>query len=95
MPIPPVVSWVLEHADAPEDFADFSQSMVLHAPAELTVSALREVIGAVVANHPMLTAALTEIDGRPHLEAGAARFDAQTAVTLAIMVPVFLAGSGS
>ena len=56
--LPPIVSWLVDAAPTPADLADFNQSMVLTAPAGLTVSRLGDVLGAVVDAHPMLGARL-------------------------------------
>ncbi|WP_344716283.1 amino acid adenylation domain-containing protein, partial [Gordonia defluvii] len=73
VPLTPVVSWMLDLSDTPDDFADFSQSVVLVAPAELTSATLGEVVEAVVAAHPMLGAALTQTDGDWQLRTGVGR----------------------
>ncbi|ETA04625.1 hypothetical protein V525_23105, partial [Gordonia alkanivorans CGMCC 6845] len=78
MAVPPVVSWALELTDRVEDFADFSQSMVLTAPDELTAEAAAELLAQVVAAHPMLSAAVAP-DGETGawmLRSGAAALDA-------------------
>ncbi|WP_287384606.1 non-ribosomal peptide synthetase, partial [Gordonia sp. (in: high G+C Gram-positive bacteria)] len=59
MPVPPVVSWMIEHADTAADFADFNQSNILAAPNGLTADVLAELLGELVAHHPMLSASLT------------------------------------
>ncbi|QHN36337.1 amino acid adenylation domain-containing protein [Gordonia pseudamarae] len=59
MPVPPVVSWMLEHSDTADDFADFNQSVTLAAPSGLTEDVLAELLGELVAHHPMLSASLT------------------------------------
>ncbi|WP_353507209.1 amino acid adenylation domain-containing protein [Gordonia sp. ABSL1-1] len=57
--LPPIVSWMATEASAtPADFADFNQSMVLTAPTGLDTEDLAEILTAVVAAHPMLSAAL-------------------------------------
>ncbi|WP_338855634.1 amino acid adenylation domain-containing protein [Gordonia hongkongensis] len=56
--LPPIVSWLVDAARTPADLADFNQSMVLTAPAGLTVAHLGAVLGAVVDAHPMLGARL-------------------------------------
>ncbi|MGW9266472.1 amino acid adenylation domain-containing protein, partial [Gordonia terrae] len=58
MAVPPVVSWILDQTDEVTDFADFSQSMVLTAPAGLTVEIAQELLAQVVSVHPMLSAAV-------------------------------------
>ncbi|EGD53374.1 non-ribosomal peptide synthetase, partial [Gordonia neofelifaecis] len=80
MPLPPIVSWMIEHSDTPADFADMSQSMVLRAPADLTLDDLAPLLDAVVASHPMLSASLTEDDGAWTLTSGEA-FDPSAAVS--------------
>ncbi|MDH3024096.1 amino acid adenylation domain-containing protein [Gordonia alkanivorans] len=77
--LPPIVSWLVEAAQTPADLADFNQSMVLSAPAGLTVEHLGEILAAVVTAHPMLSARLQRTDGRWTLQTGAP-FDAGTAV---------------
>ncbi|AFA74602.1 putative non-ribosomal peptide synthetase [Gordonia polyisoprenivorans VH2] len=54
-----IISWMVDTSPAPEDFADFNQSMVLAAPRELSVDDLAIMLAAVCAAHPMLTARLT------------------------------------
>ncbi|MDL9937936.1 non-ribosomal peptide synthase/polyketide synthase, partial [Gordonia sp. ABSL1-1] len=56
--LPAVVSWMIEHSDTAADFADFSQSQVLIAPAGLSVPVLADLLGAVVSVHPMLSSSL-------------------------------------
>ncbi|UQE74423.1 non-ribosomal peptide synthase/polyketide synthase [Gordonia sp. PP30] len=68
--IRPAVSWMLESSDGPRDFADFSQSAILVAPEGLTESVLGELLAAVVAVHPMLSARLRDRDGDWSLDAG-------------------------
>ncbi|WP_455550828.1 amino acid adenylation domain-containing protein [Gordonia humi] len=58
MPLPPIVSWMIEHSRHPSDYADFSQPLVFAVPREATVADLQAVIDAVAANHPMLRARL-------------------------------------
>ncbi|MBD0024578.1 non-ribosomal peptide synthetase, partial [Gordonia sp. (in: high G+C Gram-positive bacteria)] len=58
MPVPSVVSWMLEHSDTAADFADFNQSATLAAPKGLTEDVLAELLGELVAHHPMLSASL-------------------------------------
>ncbi len=53
-----IISWMVDTSPAPEDFADFNQSMVLAAPRELSVDDLAIMLAAVCAAHPMLTARL-------------------------------------
>ncbi|WP_298441046.1 condensation domain-containing protein, partial [Gordonia sp. (in: high G+C Gram-positive bacteria)] len=77
--IRPIVSWMLEHSDAPSDFADFAQSMVLVGPDGMTTEALGDVLSAMAAAHPMLTARLVSVDGEWSLVAGG-DFDAAGAV---------------
>ncbi|WP_168702230.1 non-ribosomal peptide synthetase, partial [Gordonia paraffinivorans] len=68
----PGVAWMLELADDPAQISDFSQTTVLTLPADIDEDALRSVMVAVVAAHPMLTAALTvDPDGEPVVVAGA------------------------
>ncbi|WP_415270932.1 amino acid adenylation domain-containing protein [Gordonia amicalis] len=78
MVVPPVVSWALELTDRVEDFADFSQSMVLTAPDELTADVAAELLAQVVAAHPMLGAAVEPGDepGAWALRTGVAPLDA-------------------
>uniref|UniRef100_UPI0010F61ACD non-ribosomal peptide synthetase n=1 Tax=Gordonia sp. ALPHA2A TaxID=2502231 RepID=UPI0010F61ACD len=54
----PGLAWMLDLADDPDDLADFSQSTVLALPVEADEAAVRAVVTAVVAAHPMLTASL-------------------------------------
>nr|WP_053777916.1 non-ribosomal peptide synthetase [Gordonia sp. NB41Y] len=70
VPLPPIVSWMLEHSDTPDDHADFSQSMVLVAPDGLTGDDLARTLSAVVTAHPMMSAAL--LDTHPHETTGVA-----------------------
>ncbi|NED66792.1 hypothetical protein G3I15_38275, partial [Streptomyces sp. SID10244] len=44
MVITPIVDWMLEHADSPADFTDFSQANLLHLPAGLTGDDLRHMV---------------------------------------------------
>ncbi|NED70002.1 hypothetical protein G3I15_54700, partial [Streptomyces sp. SID10244] len=53
--IGPVASWMLELSDSAEDFADFSQSVVLVAPDRLDIAGLHRVLGTVVAAHPAMS----------------------------------------
>nr|WP_064569436.1 non-ribosomal peptide synthetase [Gordonia sp. LAM0048] len=61
--LPPIVSWLIDAAPTPADLADFNQSMVLTAPAGLTVAHLGDVLGALVDAHPMLGARLEPAGG--------------------------------
>ncbi|GAB17963.1 putative non-ribosomal peptide synthetase, partial [Gordonia effusa NBRC 100432] len=70
VPLTPIVSWMLEKSDSSTDFADFSQSAVLQAPADLTVGVLTDLLDAVVSAHPMLSATLTQPNGVWELSAG-------------------------
>ncbi|MGW9267005.1 amino acid adenylation domain-containing protein, partial [Gordonia terrae] len=70
LPLLPVMSWMIEHSTHASDFADFSQYRVLHAPADLTVDALSELLSELIAVHPMLSARLTRSDDRWRLVAG-------------------------
>ncbi|WP_137811337.1 non-ribosomal peptide synthetase, partial [Gordonia sp. GAMMA] len=74
MAVPPVVSWILDQTDVVTDFADFSQSMVLTAPAGLTVEIAQELLGQVVSVHPMLSAAVEpgQADGEWLMRTGVA-----------------------
>ncbi|AVM01528.1 non-ribosomal peptide synthetase [Gordonia iterans] len=76
----PVVSYMLENSDQPSDFADFAQSTVLVAPDGMTAQILGELLAAVVAAHPMLSARLVEVDQVWTVTAGG-EFDAAAAVT--------------
>ncbi|MBD0024588.1 condensation domain-containing protein, partial [Gordonia sp. (in: high G+C Gram-positive bacteria)] len=58
MPLPAIVSWMLEHSDSATDFADFNQAVTLAAPRDLTVEVLTELVAELVAHHPMLSAAM-------------------------------------
>nr|WP_237421984.1 non-ribosomal peptide synthetase [Gordonia sp. SID5947] len=60
----PVVSWMLELSDTPEDFADFSQSVVMVAPDALDTTVLSAVLGTVADAHPMLSSRLVFTGGR-------------------------------
>ncbi|MDS1116217.1 amino acid adenylation domain-containing protein, partial [Gordonia westfalica] len=72
----PGTAWMLDLADDLADIADFSQSTVLTLPADIDEHALRAVIGAVVAAHPMLTASLQiDANGEPAVSAGAGSAD--------------------
>ncbi|WP_185981988.1 non-ribosomal peptide synthetase [Gordonia rubripertincta] len=71
MPLPPVASWMIEHAEEPADFADFSQSLVFNVPASAAVADLQTVVEAVAAAHPMLTAVLTRSGDDWTMNAGA------------------------
>ncbi|MCH5644318.1 amino acid adenylation domain-containing protein [Gordonia sp. ABSL49_1] len=78
----PVVSWMLEYSDTASDFADYSQSMVLAAPAALTAGDLAEVLDVVVTAHPMLRATLSaEGTGEYRMYAGG-EFDAAAAISV-------------
>ncbi|WP_161893845.1 non-ribosomal peptide synthetase [Gordonia spumicola] len=71
-PLPAGVGWMLENSVTDADHADFSQSAVLHAPAGLTVEQLRDLVDALVAAHPMMSATLRRsADGHAVLESGA------------------------
>ncbi|MBE7193872.1 MAG: amino acid adenylation domain-containing protein, partial [Gordonia polyisoprenivorans] len=80
VPIPPVVSWMLELSDTPDDFADFSQSMVLAAPAGLTVDDLAELLAELLAVHPALATRLDVVDGGARMTVGV-DVDLRTTVT--------------
>jgi len=87
--LPPIVSWMVDTTERPdettgprparEDFADFSQSMVLSAPAALTVDELALILDPVVQAHPMLSARLTRGDAGWNLQNGIP-FDAASAI---------------
>ncbi|MCK0438392.1 condensation domain-containing protein [Gordonia alkaliphila] len=77
--IRPITSWMLEHSSQPSDFADFAQSMVLVAPAGMTPEALADILAAIVAAHPMLSARLEIVDEAWTLTAGT-EFDAAESV---------------
>ncbi|WP_290852348.1 non-ribosomal peptide synthetase, partial [Gordonia sp. (in: high G+C Gram-positive bacteria)] len=66
----PVMSWMVELSEAADDFADFSQSMVLNAPAEISVDALGSMLGAVSTAHPILASRFVEVDGQWVVESG-------------------------
>ncbi len=67
----PGLGWMLELADEPDELADFSQSTVLTLPAEADDAAVRAVVTAVAAAHPMLTASLRiDAGGAPSVLAG-------------------------
>ncbi|WYY18776.1 non-ribosomal peptide synthase/polyketide synthase [Gordonia malaquae] len=78
--IPPVVSWMIEHAETPSDFADFSQTAVVTAPENLDRADLERLLDAVVTAHPMLSARLSDASGMWELTAGT-EFDPSAAVT--------------
>ncbi|EGD53199.1 non-ribosomal peptide synthetase, partial [Gordonia neofelifaecis] len=59
--IPPVVAWMIEHAQQPSDFADFSQTAVIAAPEGLELADLARLLDAVVRVHPMLSAQLSKV----------------------------------
>ncbi|WP_238421308.1 non-ribosomal peptide synthetase [Gordonia sp. 'Campus'] len=85
--LPPIVSWLVDAARTPADLADFNQSMVLTAPAGLTVAHLGEVLGAVVDAHPMLAARLQMDDRGATLTTGTP-FDADASIaTLSVDSP--------
>ena len=46
--VPPIVSWMVESALDTDGYADFSQGVVLTAPAGLTEDVLVAVVDAVV-----------------------------------------------
>ena len=71
---------MIENADGPADFADFSQSLVLTAPDELDALGLGDVLAQAAAQHPMLTSQLTRVDGAWRFAAGT-DFDAAAAVS--------------
>ncbi|WP_443667744.1 amino acid adenylation domain-containing protein, partial [Gordonia paraffinivorans] len=73
MPLPPVVSWLVEHSDEPSDLADFSQALVFNLPNAAQVSDMQTVFEAVASSHPMLTAVLAPSEGGWTLTAGAGR----------------------
>ncbi|MCB1297175.1 MAG: amino acid adenylation domain-containing protein, partial [Gordonia sp.] len=68
--VPPIVSWMIEHSDQPSDFGDFNQSAVLAAPSGITAAEVAEILGVVIANHPMLSARLVRGDDTWTLTAG-------------------------
>ncbi|MCC3325694.1 amino acid adenylation domain-containing protein [Gordonia bronchialis] len=68
--VTPIVGWMLEHADTPDDYADFSQSLVLRLPAGTGAAEVRGTLTAVVNIHPMLSARLDTGAGAPSLYAG-------------------------
>ncbi|RTL09010.1 MAG: amino acid adenylation domain-containing protein, partial [Acidimicrobiia bacterium] len=70
-PLTPIMSWLHGLTDSIDDARDFSQSIVLRAPASLTADGLHKVLAAVVGVHPMLGATMTEADGQWSLHAGA------------------------
>ncbi|UPW15718.1 amino acid adenylation domain-containing protein [Gordonia amicalis] len=79
---PPMAHWLLEHAATLADIADFSQSAVLALPDVFTEEQLAQVISAVVAHHPMLSATFAvDDDGVPVLTAGGP-FDATAAISM-------------
>ncbi|MFL1599726.1 amino acid adenylation domain-containing protein, partial [Gordonia amicalis] len=80
VPLLPVARWMLERADAPTDYAAFAQAMVVGIPAGIPHSDIVDVLTALIAAHPMLSARLVHSEsGVPHLLAGEA-FDAKAAV---------------
>ncbi|MFT4127439.1 MAG: amino acid adenylation domain-containing protein, partial [Gordonia sp. (in: high G+C Gram-positive bacteria)] len=80
--ITPTIRWMLEHADAPTDIADYSQALTLTLPADADADGLAAVLAAVVAHHPMLAARLAVgADGDWQMRAGEP-FDARSAVVL-------------
>ncbi|WP_018177825.1 non-ribosomal peptide synthetase [Jongsikchunia kroppenstedtii] len=86
--LPPIVSWMVDTSERPEDFADFNQSMVLSIPAALTVDDLVPILESVVAAHPMLSARLAFDGGVWRLQNGVP-FDAPAAIerTLIMAAP--------
>ncbi|MEZ5210150.1 MAG: non-ribosomal peptide synthase/polyketide synthase [Gordonia sp. (in: high G+C Gram-positive bacteria)] len=91
--LPPVVAWMLEFSDSAADFADYSQSMVLSAPAGLAAPVLAEILDAVVAAHPMLSAALIQDEtGAWHLTAGTGFVAAEAVTVIESGSPVGTAG---
>uniref|UniRef100_UPI0010F502A8 non-ribosomal peptide synthetase n=1 Tax=Gordonia sp. GAMMA TaxID=2502241 RepID=UPI0010F502A8 len=77
--VSPVVHWMIEHSQEPADFADFVQAAVLLAPEDLDVAQMSDLLAAVVAAHPMLTATLIETEDGWQSVAGHG-FDATEAV---------------
>ncbi|GAC78165.1 non-ribosomal peptide synthase domain TIGR01720/amino acid adenylation domain-containing protein [Gordonia malaquae] len=83
MPLPPIVSWLIDASPTPTDLNDFNQAMVLTAPDGLTVDRLAAVLGAVVDAHPMLSAVLERgVDGHWTLTSGGP-FDPASAMSTA------------
>ena len=71
MVVPPIVSWMIEaFRISPSDFGDFNQSAVLAAPSRITAAEVAEILGVVIANHPMLSARLVRGDDTWTLTAG-------------------------
>nr|WP_237421983.1 non-ribosomal peptide synthetase [Gordonia sp. SID5947] len=60
MALTPTVHWMLEHADGPSDFADYSQALVLTLPSEAGEAGLAAVLESVVEHHPVLSARLSQ-----------------------------------
>ncbi|HNP58696.1 MAG TPA: amino acid adenylation domain-containing protein [Gordonia sp. (in: high G+C Gram-positive bacteria)] len=71
IPLPPIVAWMLELADGPSDYADFSQALVLAAPRGLGRAELDAVLAGVVGNHPALAAVFDQDSTTATLRAGA------------------------
>ncbi|WP_156525446.1 non-ribosomal peptide synthetase, partial [Gordonia sp. 852002-50816_SCH5313054-c] len=62
VPLSPVAAWLLETAGEPARLRDFSQSVVMIAPPDLSPAMLAAVLDAVVAVHPMLALQLRHTD---------------------------------
>ena len=77
--VAPIVSWMIEHASAPADFADFNQSTVLFASGGVTESALADVLAQLVGVHPALSGRLRLDEGDWVFDRG--EFDAAEAVS--------------
>ena len=68
--LPPMVSWMIDGAQGPEDIADFNQSAVLFAGEDVNLEGLTAVVEALVAAHPMLSARLVRAESGWQLTAG-------------------------
>ncbi len=79
--LPPIAQWMVESSSGdPAAFADFNQANLFAVPAGLDTAQVREILAAVVAAHPMLSARLSRTEERWTLVAGEP-FDAETALT--------------
>ncbi|MCK0438389.1 amino acid adenylation domain-containing protein [Gordonia alkaliphila] len=79
--LPPIAAWMIESSSGdPAAFADFNQANLFAVPAGLDTFQVREILAAVVAAHPMLSARLSRTEDRWTLVAGEP-FDAEAALT--------------
>ncbi|UEA58096.1 amino acid adenylation domain-containing protein [Gordonia otitidis] len=80
-PLPPIVSWMIEHSTEAQDFADFSQSIVLYAPPTITERVLADILTALVRTHPEMSTRLSSDNG--HWTRESVDFDGFAAVSTA------------